>query len=180
MSFKNDMKTTTCRYIDRLADIDARAEKFQKENGSKYTAVGMTEKMNEFEAERRGVIAEGKQAILDLAENYKNSLPALFTPKGTDIAEDAKLLESDLKLSQVDLERLWDKNDNQTMRRMIWEYSLRNNVNISRAYYTEDMKKEAADDLARYCVMALTDKWKSSFVQSEKHYGSVVPAAVSE
>ena len=90
------------------------------------------------------------------------------------------MLSSGLKLSKTDLERLWDKNESNTMRRMIWDHASSNGVSIDRAYYTEEMKMEAADTLAKYCHGALSDNWKAAFVQSEQHYGSVVPAAVSE
>lgn len=180
MSFKHDMRTTTSEYLRRLAEHDAKVEKFKEENKHRYTAAGMQEKMIEYEAERREIINEGRKAIYSVAEQYKGTLGALFTPNGEDITDDAKVLSSGLKLSKVDLERLWDKNESHTMRRMIWDYATKNGVSIDRAYYTEAMKIEAADELAQFCHLALTDSWKAAFVQSEQHYNIVVPAAVGE
>lgn len=180
MSFKHDMKTTTSEYLRRLAEHDAKVEKFKEENKKRLTPAGMNEEMGKFNAARLVIVDEGKRAIAEVAEKYKGTLSALFTPTGEDITDDAKVLSSGLKLSKMDLERLWDKNENNTMRRMIWDYATSNGVNIGRAYYTEEMKIEAADTLARYCQGALSDNWKAAFVQSEQHYNSVVPAAVGE
>lgn len=180
MSFKHDMRATTTEYLRRLAEHDAKVEKFKEENKSRLTISGLSEEMDKFNAERTAIVNEGRQAITGVAEQYKGSLGALFTPNGADITDDAKVLSSGLKLSKADLERLWDKNESNTMRRMIWDYASSNGVSIDRAYYTEEMKMDAADTLAKYCHGALSDNWKAAFVQSEQHYGSVVPAAVSE
>ena len=180
MSFKEDMKTTTCEYLRRLAEHDAKVAKFKEENKSRLTHAGMTEEMGKFNAARLVIVDEGKRSIAGVAEKYKGTLSALFIPNGEDITDDAKVLSSGLKLSKVDLERLWDKNETNTMRRMIWDYATHNGVNIDRAYYTEEMKLEAADTLTKYCQGALSDNWKAAFVQSEQHYNSVVPAAVGE
>lgn len=179
MGFKHDIRATTVDYIRRLAELEARAEKFKEENKGRYTAAGLHEEMQKFNAERMAIIDEGKRAISGVADQYKGTLGALFTPNGAEITDDAKVLASGLKLSKVDLERLWDKNESNTMRRMIWNYATENRVAIDRAYFTEEMKTEATDNLARYCHAALSDSWKAAFVQSEQHYNSVVPEALA-
>ena len=82
MSFKHDMRATTTEYLRRLAEHDAKVEKFKEENKRRLTAAGWNEEMEKFNAERTAIVNEGRQAITGVAEQYKGSLGALFTPNG--------------------------------------------------------------------------------------------------
>ena len=64
MSFKKNMRATTTEYLRRLAEHDAKVEKFKEENKRRLTAAGWNEEMEKFRAERTAIVNQSSTKVL--------------------------------------------------------------------------------------------------------------------
>ena len=178
MSFTTDLRKTTMAYLDKLAEHDARIEELEGKKGI-YQAAYLRGLVADEQAKREATAAEARAAIKRLTDIYKEGVTARYTPDGGSLTDDAKLLDSGMKLSAGDLERLFDKYpDNPTMQRLISEYAEAHNIGIHRAYYSEAAKHGAAETLALYANSALTDAWRAPFITDPQHYAKITPESI--
>lgn len=178
MSFTTDLRNTTISYIDKLSTCDLRIQELQGQKNV-YADAYLGGLIAEEKQKRDAAAAEGRQAIRRITDAYKKEVTQRYTPDGTSLTDDAKLLSSGMKLSAGDLERLFDKHaGNMTMQRLISEYAQNHNVVISRVYHSEAEKHDAAEQLAKYANGALSDTWRAAFITSPEYYNKITPVCL--
>lgn len=178
MSFTVNLRNTTISYLEKLAEHDAKLKELEGKKGI-YQAEYLRKLMAEEQAKRDAVVIEGEEAIRRITDGYKKDVSARYAPDGSKLTEDAALFNSGLKLTQRDLEGLFDKYaGNQTMQRLIVDYANAFDIHMNRTYISEAAKHDGADTLAKYATGALSDEWRAAFIQSDKYFAQITPESV--
>ncbi len=123
-----------------------------------YTKSGYAAKRAELVRELEEIRNTGYYRLNECLADYKSDLKRRFSAQGKDITDDAKVLTAEMSPSKQDLEALIDKyreTDNVTMLRMIHDYAAKHTIYIDRAFYDEETRCEAADNLRDYLCQAI-------------------------
>ena len=182
MNFVKNLRETTIEYINKLAAQSAQIEVLDHDRAD-YKQSTYLDKRRDLVKQQEDILNEGRYKILDVVNGYKQDLTVRYCAKGGDITDDAKLFTGNIPLAQGDIEALVDKYtavDNMTMLRMIFDYASNHDIYIDRAYYTEEMRAQAADVLGETMSGALTSDMTGAFVQNDSFfYQSMVPPALA-
>ena len=111
--------------IKEINDTKAEIQKLEKMNASGvYSDKRMKEneiKIKELRNNLDTVRIYGKQEVTELCEKYASELSAEDALKGSELTEDAKLLNSGIKLNKRDYEAMLERNKgNRTMTQLIY------------------------------------------------------------
>lgn len=138
--FYLELKKTVDEAIKALNENAAKADALEQKILSNRYRPNVVE--NEFKpaiAEIRKAMQEiqtkASARISGLSQEYINELSYSQQLRGEQLTDDAKLLSAGVKLSQNDIEMLFDRHaGNDTMQRLFYEYAHANDIPINRAY----------------------------------------------
>ena len=179
MYYVNSLRTITLKHLGDLAEIDKELEAYNKERDC-YSAEFFKARIAPLKSKRSDIVDAGKRAVKDLLEQYRNDVIARYTPNGDELTPDAAVLNSGMKLGKTDLERIFDKHPgNVTMQRLVSEYARQNEVkDFSRAFFSEQDRITAAEQLALYAQGALDDPWRASFITNDAYFDKIQTDAI--
>lgn len=179
MYFVNTLRTTTLKHLGDLAEIDKELEAYNKERNC-YSDEFFKAKIAPLKSKRSDIVDAGKRSIKELLSQYRDDVIARYTPNGDELTPDAAVLNSGMKLGKIDLERIFDKHQgNMTMQRIICEYATQHGVkDFSRAFFSEQDRITAAEQLALYAQGALDDPWRASFITNDAYFDKIQTDAI--
>ena len=176
MYYVNSLRTITLKHLGDLAEIDKELEAYNREKGN-FSDEFFKAKIAPLKSKRSDIVDAGKRAVKDLLEQYRDDVIARYTPNGDELTTDAAVLTSGMKLDKTDLERIFDKHV--TMQRLVSEYARQNEVkDFSRAFFSEQDRITAAEQLALYAQGALDDPWRASFITNDAYFDKIQTDAI--
>lgn len=109
----------------------------QEMTSGKYSHKTIQEKLHPKRAEHERYLVEAKENAINKIKEWSEELCAEITEsnrlKGEEMTEDAKLLNVGVRLSDIELEAMFDRNSgNPTMEKLICEYARQNEIRIAR------------------------------------------------
>ena len=179
MYFVNTLRTTTLEHLADLAEVDKVLEAYNKERDC-YSGEFFEARIAPLKSKRSDIVDAGKKAVKDLLAQYREDVIARYTPNGDELTTDAAVLTSGMKLDKTDLERIFDKHQgNMTMQRLVSEYARQHEVkDFSRAFFSEQDRITAAEQLALYAQGALDDPWRAAFITDDKFFDKIQTDAI--
>ena len=179
MYYVNSIRTITLKHLGDLAEIDKELEAYNKERDC-YSDEFFKAKIAPLKSKRSDIVDAGKRSIKELLSQYRDDVVSRYTPNGDELTPDAAVLNSGMKLGKADLERIFDKHQgNVTMQRLVSEYARQNEVkDFSRAFFSEQDRITAAEQLALYAQGALDDPWRASFITNDAYFDKIQTDAI--
>ena len=179
MYYVNSLRTITLKHLGDLAEIDKELENFNREKDC-YSDEYFKAKIAPLKSKRSEVVDAGKRNIKGLLSQYKAQIYDKYTPNGDELTTDAAVLTSGMKLGKTDLERIFDKHPgNVTMQRLVSEYASQHGVkDFSRAFFSEQDRITAAEQLALYAQGALDEPWRASFITNDAYFDKIQTDAI--
>ena len=179
MYYVNSLRTITLKHLADLAEVDKELEAYNREK-SCYSDEYFKAKIAPLKSKRSDIVDAGKKAVKDLLAQYRDDVIARYTPNGDELTPDAAVLTSGMKLGKDDLERLFDKHQgNITMQKIICGYATQHGVkDFSRAFFSEQDRITAAEQLALYAQGALDAPWRASFITNDAYFDKIQTDAI--
>ena len=179
MYFVNNLRTVTLKHLADLAEVDKELEAYNREKDC-YSDEYFKARIAPLKSKRSDIVDAGKKAVKDLLEQYRDDVIARYTPNGDELTPDAAVLTSGMKLGKDDLERLFDKHQgNITMQKIICGYATQHGVkDFSRAFFSEQDRITAAEQLALYAQGALDAPWRASFITNDAYFDKIQTDAI--
>lgn len=179
MYYVNSLRTITLKHLADLAEVDKELEAYNREKDC-YSDEYFKARIAPLKSKRSDIVDAGKRAVKDLLEQYRDDVIARYTPNGDELTPDAAVLTSGMKLGKDDLERLFDKHQgNITMQKIICGYATQHGVkDFSRAFFSEQDRITAAEQLALYAQGALDAPWRASFITNDAYFDKIQTDAI--
>lgn len=180
MKFTEKIRSTAAEYVQKIKAAEKAIADHQKDGIATYSYAKYQEILFELEDKRNTIVAEAKKAIAGIIAEFKVELSRRYVAKGDELnTGDMALLNSGYKLSQVDLEAMFDRYapDNHTMIRAILDYAEAHGLQISRTYYGEKEKAAAADVLNTYAINCFSRP--DYGMESEEYFAQIFPDALA-
>ncbi len=183
MSFLNDIRTTTRKYVAQISNANDRIKDFEKK-GAMYSREYFQKERSKLEMEKQDILNRGYSDIQALADAYKKKVQDADAFDGSKVTDDAKLLTGAFKLKSEDLEAMFDRaaaDRNRTMMRAVSDYvreHIQEFAGFPRVFYTAADKMEAADIMAQYARNAFSRPEYSDIMDSDRYFEQITPAAI--
>ena len=179
MYFVNNLRTVTLKHLADLAEIDKELEAYNREKDC-YSDEYFKARIAPLKSKRSDIVDAGKRSIKELLSQYRDDVVSRYTPNGDELTPDAAVLTSGMKLGKDDLERLFDKHQgNITMQKIICGYATQHGVkDFSRAFFSEQDRITAAEQLALYAQGALDAPWRASFITNDAYFDKIQTDAI--
>lgn len=179
MYYVNSLRTITLKHLADLAEVDKELEAYNREKDC-YSDEYFKARIAPLKSKRSDIVDAGKRSIKELLSQYRDDVVSRYTPNGDELTPDAAVLTSGMKLGKDDLERLFDKHQgNITMQKIICGYATQHGVkDFSRAFFSEQDRITAAEQLALYAQGALDAPWRASFITNDAYFDKIQTDAI--
>lgn len=179
MSFCNDIRTTTRRYVAEINKKNAALAAFEKQKAGYYSPQTFQKKRGELVQEKQDTIEAARAAVQALVDRYKDGLKDSDVLNGSDVTDDAKLLTGAFKLTAADLEAMFDRSSgNRTMLRLIMDYAREHGIFIARTFYTAEDKRDGAETMLRYAYNSFDRPEYADLMDTDEYFEQITPDAV--
>ena len=138
--FYEDVSASVRKYAEdmRLASGEIRDLEEMKKSGkyaAEYILKSIDPKIMTLKQKIEKLKISSENSINEMCEQYRRELLDEDSLKGSELTEDAKLLNSGMKLSKKDLDAMLRRNDgNKTMEQLICRYADENNIDLGIVY----------------------------------------------
>lgn len=180
MKFTEKLRSTAESYVKKIQAKEKEIATHHKEGIETYSYAKYQEIQIELEEQRNDILIEARNAIAAIIAEFKAELSRRYVAKGDELnTGDMALLNSGYKLSQADLEAMFDRYapNNHTMIRAILDYADGHGLQISRTYYGEKEKAAAADALNTYAINCFSRP--DYGMETEEYFAQIFPDALA-
>lgn len=181
MSFTTDIRTTTRKHVTKINEKNKEIADFNKKYRNYYTQDVFNQKQNELEKQKQDLITLAQGEILEIVTDYKAKIANIDVLDGEKVTPDIALLDGKRKLTQRDLESMFDRaTGNRTMQRIIVDYSKDFNIQLDRTFYSADDKASGADILKQYAFNSFSRPEYADIMDSDEYFNKIIPDALKE
>lgn len=181
MKFADSVRETTIKYLEQIRAANENIKKFEKEGKEYYSETYFNQKLDELKKAKQDIIDLAKGEIVAIVTDYKAKIANMDVLDGANVTPDIALLDGKRKITQRDLESMFDRaTGNRTMQRIIMDYSQDYDLPISRALFSVQLKEQGADNLKNYAISALTSEWGAAFLETDSYFEKIVSEAIRE
>lgn len=180
MKFTENVRATAESFVKKIQAAEKAVADHQRDGINEYSTARYQEILFELQEKASEVKREGVAAVNAIIDAYKAALPGRFAANGAELnTGDIALLSSGYKLTQADLEAMFDRYapNNHTMLRAILDYCDEHGIQVARVYYGEKAKAAAAESLKQY---ALNCFHRPDYgMETEAYFAQIFPDALA-
>ena len=184
MKFTEKVRSTAESYVKKIQAAEKAVADHQKYGIEEYSNARYQEILFELQEKASEAHREGVAAVNAIIDEYIAELPRRFAADGAELnTGDMALLNSGYKLTQADLEAMFDRYKpangvtNHTMIRAIMDYCEEHEIYIARVYHGEKAKAAAADALKRYALNCF--QRPDYGMETEEYFAQIFPDALA-
>lgn len=176
MSYRKNIFNITTETLGEIAKIDKKIADLKRDR-SRYSDAFYRESLQKLRDERLAVIQNGEANAKKQLEAFETRVHEAFRMRPEQLTDDARLLQSGIKFSAVELDEMLGRyNNNPTMRRVISDYAESNGIRIS-SIRTEASALEAAKALQNYYRSAVSRPEYADIWENEERFNGLDAAA---
>lgn len=180
MGFITELRNTVNNYHSAVLSAEKDIADFGQKYAGYYSPAVFNEKLREYVAKRDEAVRAGNEAVIRLANEYKERAKSRDVVKGEELTADAQLLESSLPLTKSDLEAIFDRSaGNNTMQLLVMRKADRDGINVERVYTTGQDVISGIDRMTGYAKASIpAGVYYESVWASDTNFDKIVPEAV--
>lgn len=150
MSLIADVRRITAEYMGKIS-AQQRLLKEHEKSRENFSEARFAEIERQLGLDMEAIKDECERKVWERVERYKAAISTADALNGSDLTDDAKLLNGDYPLTVNDLDAMIDRSaGNRTMEKLIHDYAREHGMSLSRTFYSAEQKSEAADGLVSY------------------------------
>lgn len=180
MSFASNMQETTMQYVAEIASKNTAISEWKKATNT-YTGEVIRAKCESLADERKAIIEKAREKLARMTNDYIKASYEADRLNGENLTADAELLSGEYNITGEDISAMMTrayKAGNRTMQRLIGEYAIKHNLEVTPPYYTAAHREKDAINLRDIAFAALESEWHAAFFGSEKYFRSFCPASL--
>lgn len=180
MGFITELRNTVNKYHSAVVSAEKDIIDFGRKYADYYSPAVFNEKLREYVAKRDEAIRAGKEAVMSLANEYKEQAKSRDVIRGDELTADAQLLESSIPLTKADLEAIFDRSaGNNTMQLLVMRKANSDGINVERVFTTSQDVISGIDRMTGYAKASLpAGDYYDSVWASDTSFDKVTPEAV--
>lgn len=180
MGFITELRNTVNKYHSAVVSAEKDISDFGRKYADYYSPAVFNKILREHVAKRDEAIRAGNEAVMRLANEYKEQAKSRDVIRGDELTADAQLLESSLPLTKADLEAIFDRSaGNNTMQLLVMRKANSDGINVERVFTTSQDVISGIDRMTGYAKASLpAGDYYDSVWASDTSFDKVTPEAV--
>ena len=180
MTFIKQQLDTVQNYFKSIDEIEKARSKWIADNPNTQGGWYYKENMAKFDSLKDDA---RKKVYQDLQYNFAGIKSSLHSEmKGSELSDDVKLLNGSFKLTEADLNRMLDRDENKnpTMKRVINEYAKNHDLTLNQPYYSDGEITEMAKNFTAYCKNAVSMPDYRKIVETPEMLAKITPTELKD